>query len=793
MYGPEETGTIEGSEAKRVKRHHGDLVLTGRGRYLDDIVLPGMKHAAILRSTEASARILDVDVRAAREMPGVRWVMTGADAVDHVGVVPNCAEPAGAGLMTAEFRCLAVDRVRHEGEAVAAVVADTLAEAEAACDAIEVTYEPLPFVVGAEEALEPDAPLVFEHWGTNLLGDIPFVVGDPDAVFAAAPRQVDGEISIQRYNTAPMETRGYVATWEPDNRLCFYASTQNPHPLRSHLAQMLDLPESQIRVVAPRLGGGFGHKFHGQPEEGLIAALSKLVEAPVKWIETRAESMLVGGRSYHHTFSIAYDDDGKMLALRDRILGNIGTLGTFGGWGMVYVAGMTMPGPYQIEHYEVHSMPVVTNTPPWAGAIGYGKESAALMLERAVDLIARDLGVDPVAVRMRNFIPPDLFPYAMGAKRLDSGNYPGALEMLVKEGGYDERRSEQCHARDEGRLVGVGIAFELTPEGGDFAGNLARGFDTSTVRVDPSGSVTVLTGVTSPGTGNETGIAQVVAGELGISPDQVSVIQGDTDITPYGFGNFSSRGMGVGGGSAALAAREIRARLVPAAAVFLEADPEDIVLDQGAAAALNGNSISFAELAHGFYTKAATVPELDQMSLEATATWLPSNVSHIPDEEGRTSGYPTFPFSAHLAVVEIAPDTGVADVRSYVAVDDCGVVINPTFVEGQVFGSIAFGIGGALWESLPYDSSGHLQAHTFKEYLTPRSTDLPTMQTHSQVTPSPFTVLGTKGAGESGVAGAVAVIANAVNDALAPLGVQLHDMPLTAPKILAAINGARQG
>jgi carbon-monoxide dehydrogenase large subunit len=500
--------------------------------------------------------------------------------------------------------------------------------------------------------------------------------------------------------------------------------------------------------------------------------------------------MLVGGREYVHTFEVAFDDDGRVLALRDRVLGNIGSLGSLGGWGMAYVAGMTFPGPYRIKDYEVHAVPVVTNKPPWNGAIGYGKESTALALERMMDLIAGDRGLDPADVRRVNFIPADEFPYWTRAKRLDSGNYSGALDLLLELGEYRRRRAEQQHARAHGRLAGVGIGFELTPEGGDFPGTLVRGYDTSTVRVDPGGDVTVLTGVTSPGTGNETGIAQVVAGELTLDVDAVTVLQGDTDVCPYGFGNFSSRGMNVGGGSALIAAREIRTRMTDAAAALMECEPDEIALAHGSFRSEAGLEMTFAEVALAVYTRSLAVPRIHQPQLEATSTWGPANLLHVPDEEGRTSSYPTFPYSAHLAIVDVDRETGVTRIERYCSVHDCGVVINPTFVEGQLFGSIAMGIGGALFEELPYSADGRLQTQTFKHYLTPRAPDLPEIVLGSQETPSPYTVLGTKGAGESGVAGSIAAIANAVNDALAPLGIHVHDMPLNPPRLLDAITKA---
>ncbi|MEA2321193.1 MAG: aerobic carbon-monoxide dehydrogenase large subunit [Solirubrobacteraceae bacterium] len=783
---PETEGPAVGA---RVRRKDGDLVLTGRGAYLDDVELPGMLHAAILRSTEAHARIVGIDTSRALARPGVRLVMTAADVADRIGPIPHFFDSANVGGQTTDFRVLATDKVVYEGQPVAAIVAETLHDAEAALEDVVVEYEPLPAILDADEALREDAPRVFEDWSDNVVVRLPFAEGDAAAVLAEAEHVIDGEIRIQRYNTAPMETRGYVASWGADGRLTFYASTQNPHPLRSHIAKMLSIPEHRVRVIATRLGGGFGHKFPGFPEEGLLCVLSQAAGAPVKWLETRAESMLVGAREYVHRFAVAHDGEGRILAIRDRIVANVGTLGSIGGWGMAFVAAMAFPGPYRVKHYDIESLPVVTNKPPWNGARGYGKESAALAIERMVDLIAQRLGLDPATVRSRNFIPPDEFPYWTAAKRLDSGNYEGALSQLLEMAGYEERREEQAKARGEGRLIGVGVGFELTPEGGDFPGSLVRGFDTSTVRMDPTGKVTVLTGVTSPGTGNETGIAQCVADELGLPMDDVTVLQGDTDVSPYGYGNFSSRGMAVGGGSAILAAREVRERLAAAAAVLLEADAADLVFARARVHVAGDpeRGMSIAEVADTVFNRSIAIPAIDQPQLEATRTYAPENILHVPDDQGRISPYPTFPYSAHLAVVEIDRDTGVVKILAYAGVHDCGTIVNPTFVEGQFLGSIAMGIGGALWEELPYTPEGRLGVRTFKQYLMPRAPDLPDIAVGSQVTPSPFTLLGTKGAGESGTSGAVASIANAVNDALLPLGVAVDDMPLSAPKLLRAI------
>jgi carbon-monoxide dehydrogenase large subunit len=774
-------------------RRDGDLLLTGGGGYVDDVQLPGMLRAAILRSPHAHARIHDVDASRAARMPGVHCVLTGADALEHAGPLPHFFDPAIVGGKTAEFRVLAVGEVRWVGEPVAAVVAASLADAEAALEAIEVTYEPLPAVIDTEAALADDAPLVFADWGDNVLIRLPFVEGDADAAMAAAEHTLSGELRIHRFQTAPLEPRGYVGWWD-GARMTLYASTQNPHPLRTTLATVLGVPETRVRVVATRLGGGFGQKFNGYAEEPLVCVLSKLAGAPVKWVETRADALLIGAREMTHRFTVGFRSNGEVVAIRDEIRGNVGCLATWGGWSMTYPAGMTFPGPYRIKDYAVESTAVVTNKAPWNGARGYGKESACVALERMMDLVAAHLDMDPAEVRRRNFIPADEFPYWTSAKHLDSGNYEGALEQLLEMVDYGAVRADQRAARADGRLVGVGLAFELTPEGGDFAGSFVRGFDTSTVRLSPTGTATVLTGVTSPGTGNETSIAGLVADELGIEPAAVEVVQGDTDACPFGFGNFSSRSLSAGGGAAVLAARELKQRLRIAAGVMLDADPSTLHFADGRVFvdAPGGASLSFAEVCDQVYRRAYALPGLDEPLLEVTRVDKPENFHHVPDELGRMSAYPSFPYSAHLCVVEVDRDLGLVEVKRYAYVDDCGVAVSPRFVEGQLNGAVAMGLGGALWEELPYAQDGQPLARHLKSYITPRASDLPTLEAGRQVTPSPYTTLGTKGAGETGVGGAMAAVTNAVNDALAPLGVAIARLPLNAPNVLEALSvGAR--
>jgi aerobic carbon-monoxide dehydrogenase large subunit len=787
--GPAAAPDVRESADGHPLRRDGDLMLTGNAEFLDDVAPPGLLHAAILRSPHPHARIRAVDTTAAATMPGVRAVLDGRRAAELVAPMPHFFDPSVVGCNTTEFRCLAVDKVLYVGEPVVAIVAESLAEAEAALPEIAVDYEVLPAVLDVEEALRDDAPVLFEEWGDNILGTFPFAEGDAQTRIGAAPHRISGELRIGRHQSAPMETRGYIASWER-GRLLMWASTQNPHIMRTNLSTMLGVPEDRVRVIAPRLGGGFGHKFNGYHEEPIVAALSRLVGAPVKWLETRAESLLVGAREMVHHFEVGFDDDGVVLGLTDRILGNIGALSTWGGWSMTFPAGMTFPGPYRITDYHVESRPVVTNKAPWNGYRGYGKEQAAVVLERMMDLVAQHLGLDPADVRRRNFIPPESFPYWTAAKHLDSGEYAGALDKVLDLAGYDDLKARRDEARRLGRHLGIGLAFELTPEGGDFAGSFVRGFDTSTVRVSPTGAVSVLTGVISPGTGNETSIAHLVAREFGIRAERVAVIQGDTDSCPYGFGSFTSRALATGGAAAVQASRQIKQQLAAAAGVLLECDPAELEFADGQvrSATDHTKSLGFGAVTETVYRRALAAPGLDQPLLEATRVELPHNFHHVPDEKGRFSAYPSFPYSAHVVLLEVDAETGVVRVLEYSAVDDCGVAISPTFVTGQLYGAIAQGIGGALWEDLPYDATtGHPSAQTFKHYLTPRAPDLPSLRLRHQHTPSPFTLLGTKGVGESGVGGAMAAITNGVNDALVPLGVRIHRLPLNPPNVLAAI------
>jgi carbon-monoxide dehydrogenase large subunit len=782
----------KGAQVGRPLRQHGDRILTGREVYLDDVSLPGLLFATLVRSPHAHARIVSIDTAAAEAVPGVELVLTGEQAAPLAKPVPHFMDPGLLGpLNTAEFRVLATAKVRWIGEPVVAVVADSLATAEMAASRVVVDYESLPAVFDAEKAMQPDAPRLFEHWPDNVIGHIPNAEGNPDTAIAGADFAATTRIKVGRHQAAPIETRGYIGSWVTADRIELWASTQNPHVLRTRLSDMLSVSEERIRVVAPRMGGAFGFKFVGYPEEVLVCVLSRLTQAPVKWIESRAEGLLAGGREFTHDVQYGFSADGTLEGLKVRMLGNVGCLASWSGWGMTAMGCATFPGPYRCSDYEIDAIPVVTNKPPWAGFRGYGKEQPAVVLERVMDLIAEALSLDPATVRLRNFQPPDGLPGWVHNKHIDSANYAGALEKLLALGDYDALRRRQGEARERGELFGIGLGFELTPEGGELFGTLVRGHDSATVRVHPTGTVTVGTGVTSPGTGNDTTVAFLVAGEFGIDIRRVEVIQGDTDRSPYGFGTMGGRAAMSSASAAVAAAREIRSSMAAVAAERFDCEAEEVAFvdDSVTVSSDSEKRLSFGELAELIFTTGSSQVGINQAHLEVTKLAGPDNFHHQPDAKGRVNFYASYPYAVALTVVEVDRETGVVSIRECAAIDDCGVVLNRNFVESQIYGAFAQGAGGALWESLPFDETGRSRVTTLKEYLLPRAPDLPSMRVGHQETPTPFTPFGAKSVGDGGVASGMSAVFNAVNDAVAPLGIHLHEMPLTPPRILSAIKG----
>jgi carbon-monoxide dehydrogenase large subunit len=779
-----------------LRKLNGDLFVTGSADFINDIIPPGTLYTAILRSPCAHAHIRSIDTSTAASARGVVRVLTGAEIKQLCNPIPHWVDPKFFGGQSTDVYPLAINKVVYAGQPVAAVVATSANDAEAALGFIQVEYEELPVVLDAEEALQPDAPILYEGWNSNLVVRIPFIGGDTASAFAGADHVIKDTIKIQRYNAAPIEPRGYLAHYDKRTRnLTFYGSIQNPHPLRLVLSIALRMPENRIRIIAPHVGGAFGSKMHGYPEEALVCILSMLTGAPVKWVESRRENLIVGAREQTHHFEVAFNADGRVLAIRDHIIANVGALEAMVGWPMTYLTALTMPCGYKIEHGEFVFSVVATNKAPWNAARGYGKEATNLVMERIMDLVAQRLGMDPARVRMRNFVQPQDFPYTtVPGLILDSGNYQAALQKALDLIDYQGLRSLQAQLRREGRYIGIGIAYELTPEGGAVPSTMIGGYDSTTVRVDPSGTVSILTGVTTPGGGNDTAIAQVVADILGIEISAIQVTQGDTEICPYGHGNYSGRSMIVGGSSAALAAREVREKMAKLAAALLECSAEDVVFENSKIYPKGspGRALHFADVTLAGYNRAYDVGSVVEPTLASTRVYRPPHIRHIPDEHGRINPYPSYSNGAYIALVEVDIETGCTRVCKMAVVHDCGVIINPVFVEGQTQGAVAMGIGAALSEEVVYDEKGRPLTTSLRDYLMPRAADVPEILIGHQETPCPYTLLGTKGAGEAGVGGTQAAVVNAVADALAPFGVELHRLPLNPPNVLRMLNEARQ-
>ena len=603
----------------------GRRLVSGEATFSADVSLPGTLHLAIARSTLPHARIAGIDVTAAASAPGVVRVLTGAEAAAPSDPIPHYLDPGPIGGKHADVRCLALEKVVYVGQPLVAVVANSPNNAKAAAALVEVDYEPLPHVLDADEALAPDAPTIYDGWADNVVFGFGQDTGDVDEAFAEAEHSLSGSIAIQRSSASPMEPRAYVASWDSvAARLTLYATTQNPHTLRDMLSRSLQLRESQIRLIAPSVGGAFGSKMPSHPEETLVCVLSQLVNAPVKWVEDRAEALLVGGREQVHSFEVAFNGDGRVLGLRDAIVGTTGAAAATPGWAMILMAGLALPCGYAIQRCAITYTAVATNKAPWNAQRGFGKESANLAMERIMDAVARRLELDPALVRRRNLVGSDEFPVQDGdGLVLDSGDYAAVLDEALELFDYDAERKRQQEARSKGRYLGIGVAFEVMPEGGAIPG-VGGGFDSATVRINPSGQVTVLTGVTSPGGGNDTALAQIVSQELGVAIDDIEVIQGDTDLCPFGFGNGTGRSVVTGGSAAALASRDLRERLVAVAAVMLESDPSDVSVEAGSASVTGSpekKSVPLADVARSFVTLSHLTAIGVDPSLEATRVY----------------------------------------------------------------------------------------------------------------------------------------------------------------------------
>ena len=775
-------------------------LVAGRGRYVDDIRPGGdLCYMAVLRSPHAHAAIRSVDTSRAEALPGVLAVVTGAEISARTKPIPQGWDTAAVGARQVRWFSLCVDRARYVGEAVAAVVAETKYTACLALGYIDVDYESLPAATDALTALEPGAPLVEPSWGSNVLVRRDLKVGDAEGALAGARGIVETEIVSHRGTGVPIEPRGLLASFDRKREtLTLWDSTQNPHPLRVYLSQTLGVSESRIRVIQPQVGGAFGLKQPTFQEEPLIAYLALKLRRSIKWIESRDENFSSIGHAREMTARVraGYDDRGVVVGIDVRIVADVGAPTSLVGWGMTFAASGLIPGPYRIPNTRVRLTTVVTNKTPWNSYRGFGKDVANLWLERVMDEVARATGLDRAEVRMRNFLRSEEFPFAReGGGIIGSGDYHATLGAAMELVGYtdfDERRRAE---RARGRYVGVGIGYELTPEGCAMPGSvMISAYDGATVRMGPTGEVTVLSGITSPGNGNETALAQIAADGLGCRFEDVRVVQGDTVVCPWGLGNYSSRGVIIGGSAVGEAAAELRARLMQVAANMLEVSPEDLETGEGRIGVIGASqrSVLISEVADEIYRRPyGPATENVEPGLEVTRYYRAENVYHQPATQGRFNAYPTWPSAAAACVVAVDPETGSVEVLDYHLVEDAGTIVNPLLVDANLHGATAQALGGALYEEISYDHSGQIQTATLMDYTIPTAVEMPRVNVAHQVFPSPFTPLGTKGAGESGMGCALGAMVGAVEDALREYDVRINEIPMTPSRVWQAIRDAK--
>jgi len=772
-----------------VRRREDPRLLTGRGCFVSDVERPRLLHVAFVRSVHAHARLVDVDVARATRAPGVVAIVTGRDApVAGHGIRARSALP---GYVETEQPLLAWPTVRYSGEAIAAVVAVDRYSAEDAAARVRVAYEPCPAAVDVLAATRDDAPRVHEATGRNVFLARRFEQGDVPAALAAAAVVIARTFRTNRQCAAPLEGRGGVAEFDAiEGKLTLWAGTQVPHLARHVLAEILGLPENRVRVVAPDVGGAFGVKAVVYPEDVLLCLLARHLGRPVKWVEQRREAMQASAhaRDHHYTVRAGFDPAGRLLALDVRAACNAGAYSVWPWTAGIeaLMAGGLLTGPYKLPHYRCEVTAVATHTTPAGPYRGVARPATTFVMERVLDLGARALGLDPVDIRRMNLIGPADLPYTSATRLVhDSPSYPVCFEKVVEAIDYAAFRAEQARARARGRYIGVGFAVynELTGLGQAASAGprmpFRTGHEGATVRMDPSGGVTVLAGVTSQGQGLETTVAQLVAAELTLPIDLVRVVLGDTDATPFGLGAFASRQAVIGGGAAVRAARAVREKALRVAAHVLEAAVADVTLADGQAFVRGtpGRAVTLAEIARIAHLETHRLPADLEPGLDATRFYDPIRG--------------TFAAGAQAAIVEVEPETGVLTIRRYVCVEDTGRVINPLIVDGQVQGAIAQGIGGALVEHHVYDLSGQLITGTLMEYALPTAALVPPLETTHIEEPA-ANLLGVRGVGEGGSLGPAAVLANAVADALGPLGVEPDALPLTPARVWTACAAAHE-
>ena len=751
------------------KRVEDPRLIQGQGQYVDDLRLPGTLEAAFVRSPYAHARLTRVDLAAAREAPGVLAAWDGVRVIDTPRL-PNRVAIEDKHL--SPLPPMAHDRVTLVGYPLAVVVATDRYRARDAADLVEVDYEPLPVVTSAERALEPDAPILHPELGSNVAYRVAKEGGDVDGAFAGAEHTVSLRLVHSRLAQIPLEPRGILASYDrAADLLTVWRSTQSPFLTRNMLSAALGRPEQSIRVIAPDVGGAFGSKSALYPDELTVALLAMELDVPVRWVSTRMEDLqlTIQGRDQVNLVDVAFGDDGIVSGLSVRTIHNVG------GVLMHPVAAPPLrvtdfaTGAYRIPAFRAEAVGVYTNTAPTGPYRGAGRPEAAFIAERAIEEVARSLGLDPVDVRQRNFVRPEQFPYKTPVgSTYDSGDYELALGRALEIADYDRLRGEQRLARERGELVGIGLATTIEVSG--------QGFEFGSVEIEPDGSVVARTGSSSHGQGHETSFAQVVADRLEVPFERVRILHGDTAETPIGGGTGGSRSMVIGGSAVARASDGVKAKAVQVAASLLEVSAEDLVYARGGVEVrgVPERRVELAQIAGA--AREGLGPDSDERGLR--------------DEDRFEAGGNAIPFGATVAVVRVDRETGRVRLERLVAVDDIGTVVNPLIVDGQVAGGLTQGVAEALYERIAWDDDGQLLTATLLDYAVPTAGMVPDYELDLTETPSPFNPIGAKGVGESGCVSAPPAIVNAVLDALAPLGIRDLNMPLTPEKLWQAIRRA---
>jgi carbon-monoxide dehydrogenase large subunit len=771
-------------------RREDRRLLMGQGQFTADLVLPRMAHAVLVRSPVAHARIRSVDLSGSLAAPGVLAALNGADLLQMLPPVPEgqislpskWTSVIQHKFLNPQEPLLAHDKVRHVGEAIAIIVAETRDQAEDAAELADWDLEELPAVVDPEAALRADSPIIHDRYDTNLIGEFSVSRGDCDAAMAGAPRRLKRRFYHHRYAALPMECRGVVGAYDPrTDSVTIWSSTQVVHWVRREAANLLQIPEARVRCVALDVGGGFGGKGHVYPEDLLITFLARRLGRPVRWIEDRREHLMSAthSRDQLHDLEVGFDDDGRILALRDDYIVDCGAWNPIGS-GVAYNTAVHLTGPYKVENWAARGRIAVTNKVPNAPYRGAGRPEAAFAMERTIDLVARELGLEPAEVRRRNVIRAEEMPYRVGVPYrdgepivYDSGDYPAALEKALDAiGGVEAFRRRQSEARREGRHLGLGIGCYIEGTG-------VGPFESAFVRIDPSGKVYVSSGACPQGQGMETIFAQIVADLWKVAPEDVVVSLADTASIAIGFGTMASRSTVTASAAMHQASERLRDKAFAIAANLLECAPADLELRNGGIGVVGvpGAMVSLTKVAQAARPGwENTRPPGVDAGLEETCYWQPPTV--------------TWSYAVHAAIVEVDIDTGRVTLEDYAVAHDCGVVVNPMLVEGQIMGGAVQGIGGILCEAIAYDANGQLLSGSFMDYAMPIAADIPAMRIVHQHSPSPLNPLGVKGVGEGGAVAPPAAIANAVCDALAPFGVELNATPIRPAEIVRLTRGS---